>query len=282
MSRSTGWRCGAWFAAALMIIIVLPISAALAQDDPLNELNWQHGNCTARFKNIASLPLPEGYMWLSGKDMRDLLEMMGNPLSGGEVGIVAPEAFEWFVVFEFDDCGYVKDEDRDKLDERALLKSIREGTAEANKERRRRGWDPIELVGWEQPPRYDHITNDLVWAIRGRSSDGDSINYDRRRLGRRGVMSITLVLAPEQMEDVVPVFDDLMQGYRFNHGHGYAEYRPGDKIAKYGLAALITGGAAAVAVKAGVFKWLWKVIVGAAVVIGGAFKAIFGRRRAAA
>ena len=48
---------------------------------------------------------------------------------------------------------------------------------------------------------------------------------------------------------------------QFTDDQTYAAYKPGDKVADYGLAALVTGGAVAVAAKSG----LWKVIVGALV-----------------
>jgi uncharacterized membrane-anchored protein len=64
----------------------------------------------------------------------------------------------------------------------------------------------------------------------------------------------------------------LLNGYSFNAGESYAEYRPGDKVAEYGLAALIVGGAAAVAAKKGLFGVLatflaaaWKFLVAAVV-----------------
>jgi len=52
----------------------------------------------------------------------------------------------------------------------------------------------------------------------------------------------------------------------------------GDKVAEYGLTGLIVGGAAAVAAKAGVFKWLWKVILAGIVGIGAFFKKLFGKK----
>jgi len=55
-------------------------------------------------------------------------------------------------------------------------------------------------------------------------------------------------------------------------GQRYAEFRPGDKIAEYGLAALITGGAAAVALKTGLFQKFWKLIVLGFVALAGALK----------
>jgi len=60
----------------------------------------------------------------------------------------------------------------------------------------------------------------------------------------------------------------LLAGYSFSTGQTYAEYRPGDKVAKIGLAALVLGGAAVGAAKLGLFgplllfiKKAWKIVV---------------------
>jgi uncharacterized membrane-anchored protein len=60
---------------------------------------------------------------------------------------------------------------------------------------------------------------------------------------------------------VVPNFESLLSGFSFLPGGSYAEFRSGDKIAKYGLATLVAGGATALAVKTGLLAKLWKLIV---------------------
>jgi uncharacterized membrane-anchored protein len=74
-------------------------------------------------------------------------------------------------------------------------------------------------------------------------------------------MSAVLITAPDSLSAAITDFKGTLTGFEYVPGKRYAEYKPGDKIAKYGLAALVTGGAAAIAVKTG----LWKVIVTAAV-----------------
>jgi len=68
-------------------------------------------------------------------------------------------------------------------------------------------------------------------------------------------------------------------------GQAYADFREGDRVAEYGLGALIVGGAAAVAAKKGFFaviaKFLiagWKLLLVGLVAVGGFFKRLFGRR----
>jgi uncharacterized membrane-anchored protein len=82
-----------------------------------------------------------------------------------------------------------------------------------------------------------------------------------RLLGRRGVMRVTLVADPAELQAAIPQFQTLLANYTYAKGNGYLEWVPGDKVAKIGLTALVTGGAAAVAVKSGFAKYVWKVLL---------------------
>jgi len=222
----------------------------------LDKINWTKGPAKAELKSLAEVQVPEGFMFTGAIGTQKLLEAMGNPTSGSELGFLAPTSLVWFVVFEFADVGYVKDDDKDKLDADKLLKSIKEGTEAANKYREKMGAAPLHITGWEIPPRYNEQTHNLEWAIRGESEGSPVINYNTRLLGRKGVMEVNLVIDPEKLNAAMPAYQALLTDYSYKQGERYAEYRSGDKLAKYGLAALITGGAAAVAVKTGLFASL--------------------------
>jgi uncharacterized membrane-anchored protein len=94
-------------------------------------------------------------------------------------------------------------------------------------------------------------------------------------------MSATLVADPDQIETILPVSKSLLDGYEYLPGKKYSEFRSGDKIAEYGLTALITGGAAAVALKTGLLQKFWKVIVVGFIALVGFLKKVlatlFGR-----
>ena len=139
----------------------------------------------------------------------------------------------------------------------------------------------MTIVGWEMKPRYDETTHNLEWAIRGESEGKPVVNFNTRLLGRKGVMRVTLVEDPSALEATLPLFKQALGGFSYKEGSRYAEFRSGDKVAKYGLSALVVGGAAAVAAKSGLLKGLWKLIV-AAVAGGAAFlKRIFSRNKSA-
>ncbi len=139
-------------------------------------------------------------------------------------------------------------------------------------------------MGWEQPPRYNGTTHNLEWAIRGECEGRAILNYDTRLLGRKGVMQVKLIVSPDKFAATLPAFTNLLASHAFQTGESYAEYRRGDKLAKYGLAALITGGAAVGAAKLGLFaslavflKKAWKLVVIGVVAVAGAAKKFIGR-----
>jgi len=271
-----------------LALVCLSLSAnGSCADDTKKEperpkIDWIDGPVPARLGDLAEIKVPAGYRFTGKEGTKKFLELTGNPPSGDELGTIIPAAKSdddkefWFVIFEFHETGYVKDDDRDKLDANGLLKSIQESTEESNKERLRRGWLEYHVRSWYKPPFYDTQTRNLTWAMQGYSTDQGkeetSVNYSVRILGRRGTMSADLVLDPNLVGTVVPKFDKLLTGFSYLHGSSYADFRAGDKVAEYGLATLVAGGATAIAAKTGLLAKLWKVIVAAIVALMGVLK----------
>jgi uncharacterized membrane-anchored protein len=149
-------------------------------------LGWIHSG-TAPVGAKAQFVVPAGYGFLNPGDTKKLMELMRNP-SHGEEYLIAPEGMAWFAVLQFEDTGYVKDDE--KIDPDALLESVRKGTEAGNAERKARGWAPLTIVGWRFPPRYDQQSKRLEWASK-RSRRGQ-VRYNthsrsprRHRGGRR-------------------------------------------------------------------------------------------------
>lgn len=264
--------------------LLLACSAVYGQDSSAKpKLNLLKGPARAQLGNVAQLDVPLHYIFINGKDYQALLKAKGEPVSGRELGYLSPTNEDWAVVFKFANIGFVKDDDKE-LDAGKLLDSIKRGTAAANKEREQHGSSPIEVVGWEVPPKYDATTHNLEWAIRAMVDAQPLLNYNTRLLGRKGVMEVVLITAPDDLPKTLPEFRTLLTSYSFQTGETYAEYRPGDTVAKYGLAALVVGGAAVGAAKLGAFAWLavlfkkgFKVIIIAFVAVAAFFKKLFAR-----
>lgn len=247
------------------------------------------GPAEAKLADVAALKVPAQFAFLNGDQTRSYLKKGGQPVSGNEMGLLIQTNDEWSVYFDYMEVGYVKDDDKDKLNASKLLKSIKEGNEEANKERVANGAEPLEIVGWEKEPTYDPTSHNLEWCLRCRSRGRDILNYNTRLLGRKGVMEVVLVVSPDKFKETLPKFRETLAGYQYQSGQTYAEYKSGDKVAKYGLGALVVGGAAVGAAKLGLFAWLgvflkkfFKPIIVAVIAIGAFFKnaflRLFGKR----
>lgn len=222
-------------------------------------IHWQVGPHTGPLGEAAEIAVSDQYAYADGDGARLLLTATENLTNGSEVGMVAPLSADYVVLFEFDESGYVDDSDRDELDADELMSTMKENEKYANEERERRGFGTLTLTGWAVPPHYDTETNNLEWAIEGVTSEGGTfVNYNTRLLGRGGVMTVTLLASPEDLQQILPSYKALLKGYTYRSGHRYSEFTSGDKVAAYGLAGLIVGGAAAGAAKLGLFAVLGK------------------------
>jgi uncharacterized membrane-anchored protein len=232
------------------------------------------GPTTYALGDVAKINLPAGYHAVEAGSIKDYYKLTENLYNGNEMGVVIGPS-DWVLVFDYDASGYVKDDEKDKLDADKLMASLTEAQKEGNKERAKKNWSEMKFVGWANPPRYDSHTNNLTWAINlTSSSDGYKavfLNESIRLLGRGGVMNVTLVTAPETYpKDSAVVSDVLAKNFSYVDGQRYAEFKKGDKVAEYGLAALVLGGAGAAAFKFGFLQKFWKLLVfgGAAVASG--------------
>lgn len=231
--------------------------------EALDKLAWVMGPTSVQVPGKSTLMVPEGYMFLDQANTDRFLELNQNLADGSEV-LIAPESLDWAAYFSFSDEGYVKDDE--PIDAPALLKALQEGAKEGNRERRRRGWSELNVLDWAIPPAYNADSKRLEWATLLESEDHQSANYSTKVLGRRGHTSVILASAPEDLETARPELEALLDGYSFEAGERYADFVPGDKVAAYGLGALVLGGAAAIASK----KGLWAAI-GAFLVAKGKF-----------
>ena len=272
-----------WMAAVMAAACLFVSSVSAQETDPVEQLPWQAGPTTGKIGANATIAVPEGYRFLGPDGARQLNTLMENPSPDVDEYVMVKDDFQWIAFFSFDKSGYVKDDEQ--LDADDLLKTATEGTEASNDERRDNGWSPIHITGWAFKPQYDTSLKSLEWAfrLRGEDSSADSINYSTRLLGRRGVMEVLVLTNEENLQAGVADFKSKLPGFKFNAGETYAEFRDGDHVAEYGLAALVTGGAVAVASKKGLFAALgifllkaWKLVLVGVVAVGAGVRKFFG------
>ncbi len=279
-----------WFLLGLGLSLCLSVTPVFATGTP-PKVNWISGAHVVKMgDNLAQLNLPKDYLFANAQDTQKLMDFLGNPSSQQDIGLVVPnnEQKDWMVVFSYNPLGYVKDDEAKSLDKDAILKSIKEGTEEDNKQRQAKGIPPLEVTGWAEEPHYEPKTHYLVWAIAATSNGKEVLNYNTRKLGREGVTSINLVVKPQYLPQAKPELEKLIENYTYVPGKQYTDFIPGqDKVAEIGLAALIAGGAGAAVVKTGVLTkillfigvalkkvWIFAIVGGAA-----AIKRLFGGKK---
>ena len=275
----------------LLTILMLSLSApGFAQRDPeqtkreLASLEWQKSPGSGKIAGKAEIAIADNHVFLDDKNTRRFLELTGNPPRDGHY-TYAPSSFAWFAIFSFSDTGYVKDDE--KIDPDGLLKNLKESDGPSNEERKRLGMSPIFTDGWQVPPHYDPETKRLEWGIRLKTAAGEPVvNYTTRLLGRSGVMNATLVSDPETLAQDMGQFKATLQKFSYVSGEKYSEFKQGDRVAEFGLAALILGGAAALATKKGFwgaivafFAAFWKLIAGVAITALAGLGSFFKRKK---
>ena len=288
---------------AILLVLLALAASPFAQDQPdkaaqrekaqklADGLNYQKGEITLK-GGLAKIRVPEEFRYLDSKDANTVLSRLwGNPpdsntlglLVPAKISVVSPEA--WAVIITYDEDGYVKDDEAEKMDYDKLIQKMREDTSEDSKEREKTGYGSIELVGWATQPRYDKGTHKMYWAkeLKFGGSPENTLNYNIRMLGRRGVLVLNAVAGMSQLQEIESATPAVLAMVDFQEGHRYTDFNAStDKVATYGLAALVAGGLAA---KAGLFKGLLvallaakKLVIVGFVAVAAWLKKVFGKK----
>ena len=210
------------------------------------------GPAAVPLRNQATLDLPAGFLFVPQQQADRYLRALGNSTGPTLLGLIASTSqdAQWMAVVRYIEAGYIKDDDAKTWNADELLKNLREGTDQQNEERRARGLLEMEIVGWVQPPTYDATTHRLVWSASSRTrgaaaGDDQGVNYNTYMLGREGYLTLNLVTGLALIERYKPNAHQLLASLGFGEGKRYADFNSStDKVAEYGLAALVGGVAA--------------------------------------
>jgi uncharacterized membrane-anchored protein len=211
----------------------------------------QAGPTDVKLGSQAMLHLPQGFVFVPANEANRIMVAMGNRSSPDTLGIIFPVTDDsWFAVARYINSGYIKDDDAKQWKADEMLDQLKEGTEATNAERRKRGIAEMQVVGWVERPTYDAGAHRLVWSIESkdktpRPASESGINYNTFLLGREGYVSINFVTDLSAIESQKPIARQLLAAVEFDKGKTYAEFNAStDRLAEYGLAALVGGVAA--------------------------------------
>ena len=292
---TSGW-------AALGLALALGAAPLAAQEPETSEaaadkgpqLAYQTGDIVLPNK-VATLRLGGKYRYLNPGETEKLLVGWGNPPGSDTEGAIVPADVEpfseegWAVILTYEEDGHIDDSEAAEIDYDELLKGMKEGEEEENAARKQAGYEAVHTVGWAEKPRYDATAKKLYWAkeLDFEGNEVHTLNYDVRVLGREGVLSMNAVASMTQLDQIRADMRPLLEVAEFNEGYRYAEFNPKtDKLAEYGLGALIAGGVAAklgLFAKIGAFLLAFKkfIIIGV-IALGGLVAKLLGKKKDAA
>jgi uncharacterized membrane-anchored protein len=103
-------------------------------------------------------------------------------------------------------------------------------------------------MGWAETPSYDKASHKLYWAKELAFGDAQqhTLNYNIRVLGRKGVLVLNAVSGMNQIAMIKTEMPKVLSATNFKAGNDYNDFNSStDKVAAYGIAALVAGGVAA-------------------------------------
>ena len=250
-------------------------SVTLFFDSLEASFKYQHGQIILE-DGIGTLNVPQGFRYLDAAQADYIIhDLWGNPHGQGTLGMIVPENIgitderSWAFIITYDEMGYVKDDDAEEIDYTELLKEIQSDAAAANAERMTEGYESIAIIGWAAQPYYDKEKKVLHWAkeIKFGETDGTTLNYNVRILGRKGVLVLNAVASMMELPDVQKNIEPVLASFSYADGNKYADFNPDlDDVAAWTIGGLVAG---KVLAKAGIFALLLKNLKLIALAIGG-------------
>jgi uncharacterized membrane-anchored protein len=271
---------------ALVLVPVFQVCLSQAHDpvqafiDSLEaSLHYQEGVIPLE-NGIGNLNVPEGFHYLDAQQSAYVLqELWGNPDGSGTLGMILPKTAgvladnSWAFIISYEEMGYVKDDDASEIDYDDLMDDMRSETESENEERNQIGYEPIELIGWASKPFYDQERKVLHWAkeFKFGNADVNTLNYNVRILGRKGVLVLNAVAAMSDLSEVQKSINPVLSSFAYADGSRYSDFNPEiDDVAAWTIGGLVAG---KVLAKAGIFAFLLKYLklIGLGIIaIGGA------------
>ncbi len=237
----------------------------------------------------ASLNVPKGFKFIDAKQAQYVLhDLWGNPEDASIQGAIVPENTGitysdcWLFTISFDPMGFVKDDDAKDVNYEELLTEMKTDISAQSVEREKAGYGTMQLVGWASKPFYDEKLKVLHWAkeLKFNKDSINTLNYDLRVLGRKGVYVLSAVGSIKQLPEIKKSISNVLTSIQYNEGEKYANFDSStDSVAAWTIGGLVAG---KVLAKVGFFAIIAKfgkfIVIGIIAAFAAVKKFFFGNK----
>lgn len=277
-----------------MLMLAGPSSAATdagleqRQQSELRAMHWTGGTHSLDASH-GRFTAPTGANMVESAEARRFDEIINGTTSSDSEGVVILKGRTLYL--SYNDSGFVTVDDWKDVDATKLLDGMKDSTEKANDERVKNGVSPIHVDGWVQPPTLDQRRKSVRWVMGLHDEQRKRfVNAVALQLGRHGFERFTLVSRGDDPAGDRALLASLVTDYRFDNGSRFQDYVKGDRLAGFGIAALVGTAAGAtllktgalaglllllkkfiiviIAVGAGLFGWLRKTLAGGRMHVG--------------
>jgi len=240
----------------LILIVLASPASSQSVNEQIQAMHWVRSGTIKFTASSSSVALPPGFIGVAGEDARKLAELGQGHAESDTEGVLIDDKSDDTVVFQFYPSGFITIDDWQELDPGNLIRQITDNTENGNEERRSKGIAELHVTGWLQEPSFDRNTKTVFWAIAAYSNEGKIVNSVALRLGRSGYEKVIWVTDPNSFKPAGGVLDTMLRSHSFDSGQRYEDHIEGDKLAGYGIAALVGAVAGAKLLKVGAFAAL--------------------------
>ena len=256
-------------------------SAQMLIDNIEAGLKYEEGQIQLA-NSIGTLNVPEAFRYLDAAQSRYVLEdLWGNPQDSSVLGMIVPQGRgiladdAWAFIISYEEMGYVEDGDANDINYDDLLEDVKTDAVAENEFRTSAGYEPIEIVGWASQPFYDADRKVLHWAkeIKFGENADNTLNYNVRVLGRKGVLVLNAVSPMTELPEVKESITPVLSAFTYADGLKYSDFNPDlDEVAAWTIGGLVAG---KVLAKAGFLAILLKYIKFIIIGLGAAGTAVW-------
>ena len=248
----------------ILLFFYFPSIHSIAQDE--QKQVGQIGNID--LAGVALLSVPKGFIFMEGNAIKspyriecDSLKYLGCLVASSKsTDSVAPP---FIIELVYIQTGYITDSTLVQTTEDFFWKDINHINYEKNKSIREKGCDTLTIQSWAMKPYFLEKDHQLQWAVSCRSNQQDYIRYSVHKMGRYGVVEMTISTSPQHLLEINSQIPLITSSIDFYKGFKHEDFDPNfDNLAAFGFAGILAGKVLTkVKVVPFIFKWLKWVII---------------------